>query len=63
MLVFGPDVKTTACDLCLGSGVLYLNAMIKSSQTILAISQTRSHVQRGRARRENGLNASLEYLT
>ena len=48
MLVFDPALKTAACDLCPGRGVLYLNAMIKSSQTILAISQTRSHMQRGR---------------
>jgi len=48
MLVSDPAVKTAACDLCPGRGVLYLKAMIKSSQTILDVWQTRSHMQRGR---------------
>ncbi len=48
MLVFDPALKTAACDLCPGAGVLYLKAVIKPSQTILDISQTRLHMQRGR---------------
>ncbi len=48
MLVSDPALKTAAFDLCPRRGVLYLKAMIKTSQTLLDILQTRAHKQRGR---------------
>ena len=48
MLALDPALKTAACDLCPGRGVLHLKVLIKLSQTILDTWQTRSHMQSGR---------------